>query len=84
MSTGTFTTPRIVSRNEWLAPRTRLLVMEKDATRARDALAAKRRDLPWVKVEKPTFLTARAAVQRYASAASTPDQLGSKALVGSV
>ncbi|MBS0196405.1 MAG: thioredoxin family protein [Planctomycetes bacterium] len=44
---------RVVSRQEWLAERIALLAEEKELTRRRDALAAKVRDLPWVKVEKP-------------------------------
>jgi len=40
------------SREEWLAARQKLLIKEKEFTRARDALAAERRALPWVKVEK--------------------------------
>ena len=44
--------PRIVSRDEWIAERQRLLVEEKEFTRRRDALAERRRALPWVKVEK--------------------------------
>jgi predicted dithiol-disulfide oxidoreductase (DUF899 family) len=42
----------IVSREEWLAARKALLAKEKEFTRARDALSAERRRLPWVKVEK--------------------------------
>src|SRR5438309_7141668 len=45
-------TNRIVSREEWLAARTELLAKEKELTRLRDRLAAERRALPWVKVEK--------------------------------
>ncbi len=44
---------RIVSRDEWLAARKALLVKEKELTRLRDRLTAERRELPWVKVEKP-------------------------------
>jgi predicted dithiol-disulfide oxidoreductase (DUF899 family) len=44
---------RIVSRDEWLKERVALLAEEKELTRRRDALAAKVRELPWVKVEKP-------------------------------
>lgn len=44
--------PRIVSRAEWQAARDQLLVKEKAATRARDALAAERRRLPMVKIDK--------------------------------
>jgi predicted dithiol-disulfide oxidoreductase (DUF899 family) len=43
---------RIVSRNEWLQERIALLAKEKAFTRARDALAAERQALPWVKIEK--------------------------------
>jgi predicted dithiol-disulfide oxidoreductase (DUF899 family) len=52
MSTTTIENPKIVSRDEWLAARKKLLVKEKQLTRERDALAAARRQLPWVKVEK--------------------------------
>ncbi len=44
--------PRVVSETEWLAARTELLADEKAMTRARDALSAKRRELPMVRVEK--------------------------------
>ena len=45
-------TPQIVSPKEWEAAREKLLVKEKELTRARDALAAERRRLPWMAVEK--------------------------------
>jgi predicted dithiol-disulfide oxidoreductase (DUF899 family) len=45
-------TPKIVSREEWEAARAALLVKEKEVTRARDALAASRRRMPMVAVEK--------------------------------
>jgi predicted dithiol-disulfide oxidoreductase (DUF899 family) len=44
--------PPIVSTQEWQAARERLLVKEKSLTRARDALAAERRRMPWMAVEK--------------------------------
>jgi predicted dithiol-disulfide oxidoreductase (DUF899 family) len=44
--------PRIVSPKEWEAARQKLLVKEKELTRARDALAAERRRMPWLAVEK--------------------------------
>jgi Bacterial protein of unknown function (DUF899) len=44
--------PRIVSRAEWQKARDQLLVKEKAATRARDPLAAERRRLPMVRIEK--------------------------------
>src|SRR6476646_5353000 len=43
---------RIVSPREWEAARQQLLVKEKEMTRARDALAAERRRMPWLAVEK--------------------------------
>lgn len=43
--------PRIATREEWLAARTRLLAREKELTRQRDALSAERRGLPMVEVE---------------------------------
>ncbi len=45
-------TPLIVSPQEWETARQQLLVKEKALTRARDALAAERRRMPWVAVEK--------------------------------
>jgi predicted dithiol-disulfide oxidoreductase (DUF899 family) len=44
--------PRIVSRGEWQQARHQLLAKEKAATRAHDALAAERRRLPMVRIEK--------------------------------
>ncbi|HYD83268.1 MAG TPA: DUF899 domain-containing protein [Opitutus sp.] len=52
MTTPLFPLPPIVSRAEWLAARKQLLTEEKALTRMRDALAAKRRRLPMVKIEK--------------------------------
>ncbi len=46
------TTPPVVSAPEWEAARQELLVTEKEVTRARDALAARRRRMPWLAVEK--------------------------------
>jgi predicted dithiol-disulfide oxidoreductase (DUF899 family) len=44
--------PPVVSSTEWQAAHVALLAKEKEATRARDALAAERRRLPRVLVEK--------------------------------
>lgn len=44
--------PPIVSLEDWQAARARLLVKEKQATRARDALAAERRRQPMVRIEQ--------------------------------
>src|ERR1044071_10104096 len=43
-------TPPIVSAEEWEAGRQQLLVKEKALTRARDALAAERRRMPWLAI----------------------------------
>lgn len=49
----------IVSHADWVAARRQLLEEEKAFTRARDALAARRRALPWEEVTKPyQFATA--------------------------
>src|SRR2546421_9931762 len=48
----TMKTPPIVSPKEWEAARQQLLVKEKALTRARDALAAERRRMPWLSVKK--------------------------------
>jgi predicted dithiol-disulfide oxidoreductase (DUF899 family) len=44
--------PPVVSATEWQAARQALLAKEKEATRARDALAAERRRLPMVQIDK--------------------------------
>jgi predicted dithiol-disulfide oxidoreductase (DUF899 family) len=44
--------PPVVSEEEWQVARESLLAREKEATRARDALAAERRRLPLVRIEK--------------------------------
>src|SRR6266852_4902298 len=45
-------TPPIVSPQEWQVARQQLLVKEKALTRSRDAVAAERRRMPWMAVEK--------------------------------
>jgi predicted dithiol-disulfide oxidoreductase (DUF899 family) len=52
MSTSKIENPKIVSREEWLVARKKLLAKERQLTHERDAIAAERRQLPWVKVEK--------------------------------
>ena len=52
MATSMMEKPQIVSRDEWLAARENLLAKEKQLTRQRDALAAERRRMPWLAVEK--------------------------------
>src|SRR5262249_45548262 len=48
----TATQHKVVSRQEWLEARKQLLAKEKKLTHDRDRVAAERRALPWVKVEK--------------------------------
>jgi predicted dithiol-disulfide oxidoreductase (DUF899 family) len=43
----------IVSREEWLGARKALLAKERAMTHALDELRAERRQLPWVRIEKP-------------------------------
>ena len=50
------TFPDVVTREQWLAARKRMLDLEKQATRARDALNAERRRLPMVRVDKEYVL----------------------------
>ena len=52
MTTTKIARPPVVSDTEWRAARRELLAAEKEVTRARDALAARRRRLPMVRVEK--------------------------------
>jgi predicted dithiol-disulfide oxidoreductase (DUF899 family) len=49
--------PEVVSRQDWLEARKALLVKEKELTRARDALAADRRRLPMVRIDKQYVFT---------------------------
>jgi len=44
-------TPPVVTPEEWEQARQKLLIREKEVTRARDALAAERRRMPWTAVE---------------------------------
>ena len=51
MTTATPTKHNVVSPDEWITAGAALLKKEKEFTKARDAISAARRDLPWVKVE---------------------------------
>lgn len=52
MTTMKIAVPEVVSRAEWIEARKQLLLQEKSYTRQGDALAAERRKLPWVRVER--------------------------------
>lgn len=51
-TTASASLPNVVNEEQWLASRRELLREEKDFLRRQDELAARRRRLPWVKVEK--------------------------------
>src|SRR5437899_3872671 len=42
----------VVSREEWVAARKKLLEAEKALTRSSDELAKQRQELPWVRIDK--------------------------------
>ena len=42
----------VVSREDWLAARRKLLAAEKELTHRSDELAKQRRELPWVRIDK--------------------------------
>ena len=48
-------TPEIVSPAEWDSAREEMLAKEKEHTRARDALAAQRRRMPWTEVDPSEY-----------------------------
>jgi predicted dithiol-disulfide oxidoreductase (DUF899 family) len=52
-SRNTSVLPKVVSQAEWQTARDKLLVKEKELTKAHDALAAERRRLPMVLIDKP-------------------------------
>jgi len=52
MKSTAFQNPPVVSEDHWLAARRELLRDEKELTQLREKIAARRRALPWVKVEK--------------------------------
>jgi predicted dithiol-disulfide oxidoreductase (DUF899 family) len=53
MASNTVPHPPIVSREQWLAERKKLLAHEKELTKHHDRVNAERRRLPMVKIEKP-------------------------------
>ena len=46
------TTHQVVSKDQWVEARKRLLAKEKEFTRLRDQLSAERRALPWMRIDK--------------------------------
>ncbi|HKB57420.1 MAG TPA: thioredoxin family protein [Lacunisphaera sp.] len=53
MKTTSSNKPKVTTPEQWLASRLELLREEKEFTRLRDRIAQRRRELPWVKIEKP-------------------------------
>ena len=53
MKTKSITPANVVSPEKWLAARREFLREEKEFTRLRDRLSARRRELPWVKIDQP-------------------------------
>jgi predicted dithiol-disulfide oxidoreductase (DUF899 family) len=56
----------VVSTEEWVAARKRLLAKEKEFTRLRDQLSRERRELPWEKIDKQYVFDAPAGKQTLA------------------
>ncbi|KIL39117.1 hypothetical protein SD70_22045 [Gordoniibacillus kamchatkensis] len=55
MEANTKALPQVVSEDEWRTAREKLLVKEKELTRALDALAAERRRLPMVRIDAAKY-----------------------------
>jgi predicted dithiol-disulfide oxidoreductase (DUF899 family) len=66
---------KVVSHDEWIAARKGYLAEEKAFSRARDALARKRRELPWEKVEKNYIFDTPAGKQSLADLFGGKSQL---------
>ena len=50
---STIQAPHVVSRDQWITERRALLAREKELTHLTDDVSRQRRDLPWVRLEKP-------------------------------
>lgn len=66
---------RIVSPEEWIAARKKLLAKEKELTRLSDELAGERRTLPWVRVEKDYFFDGPSGKEAFADLFAGRSQL---------
>jgi predicted dithiol-disulfide oxidoreductase (DUF899 family) len=67
--------PPVVSQDEWLKARVAHLTKEKEFTRLRDELSRERRELPWVKVDKPYMFDGPTGRQSLADLFGTSSQL---------
>jgi predicted dithiol-disulfide oxidoreductase (DUF899 family) len=73
--TATDVKHRVVSSAEWLEARKAFLAEERDFTHRRDELSRKRRQLPWVKVEKDYVFDGRNGKVRLADLFGSRSQL---------
>lgn len=73
--TASLKSHRVVSRREWLEKRVALLEEEKELMRRRDEMAAKVRELPWVRVEKAYSFDAPTGKQSLADLFGSKTQL---------
>jgi predicted dithiol-disulfide oxidoreductase (DUF899 family) len=67
--------PRVVSRDEWIPARLALLEQEKEHTRRTDELSRQRRELPWVRVEKPYLFQGARGTEKLADLFAGRSQL---------
>jgi predicted dithiol-disulfide oxidoreductase (DUF899 family) len=65
----------VVSHEQWLAERRRLLAREKELTRLRDQIARERRALPWVRINKAYSFEAPEGVRTLADLFGSRRQL---------
>jgi predicted dithiol-disulfide oxidoreductase (DUF899 family) len=75
MTRTSFDSHPVVSRDEWLAERRKLLEREKELMRRNDELAAERRALPWVRVDKRYAFDAPGGQQTLADLFESRSQL---------
>ena len=67
--------PRVVTRDEWIPARLALLASEKEHTRRTDELSRQRRELPWVRVDKPYLFQGAQGTQTLADLFAGRSQL---------
>jgi predicted dithiol-disulfide oxidoreductase (DUF899 family) len=66
---------QVVSKDQWIAARKRLLAKEKEFTRMRDDLSRERRELPWEPVDKQYLFESEGAPQTLADLFDGRNQL---------
>ena len=65
----------VVSQEDWLIARKKLLAQEKEFTRLRDQLSVERRALPWVKIDKDYIFDGEQGQQNLAALFGDKSQL---------